>query len=642
MKPRTFALALLLLLVDCTFSYAAPPKVTLEAEGAADYAILAPGKWFDLLVHIDPQGAPIAADGLEVLTSAPARVEVDPPILPPADGQGTYAKPFVVRVPVKLTGKAELEVRVRGKHADGTGIEVHAKATLETDTNARGHLTGKAKLKKPAVAGEANAMVVDLEILPPYHVYGELGKGGVPMFGLVLPGRGTGPKTWWTGGEKTIPPGDAHKYGLTFEIPFTPAVAGRLKARALINWQACTDKFCEANEIAYLPVEFEVKPGKTTSDIAAPVPAAASSTHEDDDGLGGKSLLQIALLALGAGLFALVMPCTYPLIPITISFFTKQAEQRHGKVLPLALAYGAGIVLVFVITGVMVGEFIQVFAAFWWVNLIFALLFLFFGLSLIGLFEIRLPAWVNNIAGKTSGTGGYLSVFAMGTTLVITSFTCTAPFVGSLLVFAAKEGSTFTVAFAMVVFGLTMAIPFVLLSLSPKGLQALPKSGVWMKTLKVTLRIVELGLVLKFVSNIDLAFHNPPYIDRELFLVLWALSFLAAGLYLLDLPGLRRKLFQRGKAPAWAAGPGRLLSAAMLLLVGSYLLTGIRIAQQADPETGAPELHQRLAKVVESFVPPNPTYTRGFLKVVYEDFDKGVQVATELNAPIFLNFTGFV
>jgi thiol:disulfide interchange protein DsbD len=288
----------------------------------------------------------------------------------------------------------------------------------------------------------------------------------------------------------------------------------------------------------------------------------------------------------------------------------------------LALAYGAGIVGIFTLVGVVFGEPVIAFATLWWVNLLFALLFLVFGLSLIGLFEIRLPGFFNDIAAKASGTGGYLSVFAMGATLVITSFTCTAPIIGLVLVWAAQGGSLFKVGFTMAIFGLTMAIPFVFLSLSPKALQKMPRSGEWMQTLKVTLGIVELGLVLKFLSNIDLAIGTY-LIDRELFLGLWGLSFLAAALYLLG-------VFQLGAG--WSVGKGRAAAGVALLAVTAYLGSGLG--------------GDRLGKNLEAFLPILPEreleYTDGFLAVVKEDYEKGVAKATELGAPIFLDFTGFL
>jgi thiol:disulfide interchange protein DsbD len=213
----------------------------------------------------------------------------------------------------------------------------------------------------------------------------------------------------------------------------------------------------------------------------------------------------------------------------------------------------------------------------------------------------------------------------MGLTLVITSFTCTAPIIGAVLIWVAKGGSLVKVGFTMAVFGLTMAIPFVFLSLSPAALQKMPRSGEWMQTIKVTLGIVELGLVLKFLSNMDLAVGTN-LIDRELFLALWGFSFLAAALYLLGFFDLVRP------GVKWSVGKGRAAFGVALLAVTVYLASGLG--------------GTRLGSALEAFLPILPEreleYTDGFLAVVKEDYEAGVAKATELNAPIFLDFTGFL
>src|SRR5262249_28560008 len=155
------------------------------------------------------------------------------------------------------------------------------------------------------------------------------------------------------------------------------------------------------------------------------------------------------------GLFALVMPCTYPMIPITISFFTKQADKRGGNALSLSLAYGAGIVLIFVVVGVLFGALIKPFAANAVVNLVLGLAFVYCRRVLLGALTRGPPRFLMNVAGTASTRGGYLGVFLMGATLVVTSFTCTAPFVGSLLSIGAAGGSAGRVALGMAVFGLT-------------------------------------------------------------------------------------------------------------------------------------------------------------------------------------------
>ena len=613
----------------CTIS-GAEPTARLIYEKQEEPADIAPRERFYLLLQVDPKGARLAADAFEVTASGDDdQVELGTPN-PEAPGiDGFYAKPFVIRIPAKLADSEEHEIKVTLKGKTATGQTYSVEATTDIKARAQGrHVSGKASLKNtPARVGVPNAIVLELTVDAfEYHVYGTEGPEvyGMPMTAELVP---TGPETW-TGGEKTSPPGKDLEGSFSFELPFTPTKAGKTEAEVLLFWSACTEQLCDPSEIRYLPIAFDVE---ASSGPVAEVPA-------NDEPLSTAGIFQIILAAIGAGLFALAMPCTYPLIPITISFFTKQAETQKKNVVPLALAYGTGIVVIFVAIGLLVGPPIVAFAARWWVNLIFALLFLTFGLSLIGLFEIRLPAAFNDIAAKVSGTGGYLSVFAMGATLVITSFTCTAPFVGTLLVYAGKGGSLARVGLAMAVFGLTMAIPFVLLSLSPTALQKMPRSGEWMKTIKVTLGIVELGLVLKFLSNVDIDF-GWFLIDRELFLVLWAISFLAAALYLFKGFGIGLK-----DVAGWTLSRGRAFTGAFLLVLTCYLFSG------AD---GSPFRMPGL-RLLESFLPRVPEderpasadnmrndYSAAFLDVVKEDYGKGVEVAIKKAAPIFLHFTGF-
>jgi len=646
-----FLLLFVSLAALCTVSSAAP-EVRLGHDGDGFNTVLGTGQWFDLLVRIDPKDAPVLADSVAAEPTPREGAEFGDAIYPAPDTEKAYTRPFVVRLPARLAekGKQEVEVIVTAKGTDGADVRQTATAKLYPGGTV-GHVQAKVALKETAVAGRPNAVVVTANVIEGYHVYGEAIDIGLPLVAELVPAPGTRGAPGFAGGGATKPAGEKLYGDFTFEIPFTPTRVGEVGLRVLLNWQACTQTICDPNELAYVPLSFQVEAGsgdgsgttgttdttnsgKDSSESPMSVgppppepgaPSAGSARTAARSGgasdLSTKSILELILLAIGGGLFALAMPCTYPLIPITISFFTKQAETQKHKVVPLALAYGLGIVAIFTLVGVVFGEPIIAFATLWWVNAIFALLFLVFGLSLIGLFEIRLPGFFNDLATKASGTGGYLSVFAMGTTLVITSFTCTAPIVGLVLVFAAKGGSLWVVALTMAVFGLTMAVPFAFLSLSPNAMSAMPRSGEWMKTLKVTLGIVELGLVLKFVSNMDLAFGTF-LIGRELFLVLWGLSFLVAALYLFGVFDLLRP------GVKWTVGRGRAAAGVFLLAVTAYLYTG----------TGGARLYKNL----EAFLPDlEQTYTDGFLAVVKEDFEKGVETATRLGAPIFLDFTGF-
>ncbi len=626
-----------LFLAFSTNAYAAP-KVSARAEVFPVPA----GRPIDLLVQIDPNGQPIQREGLTITAAPPSGVKTGgQPIFPPTPTGGLFEKPFVVRVPLELApidpfdddggtglggGENVVALTIKGQDKSGAAFELTTRAKLLKNEEPKGHVEVKrVSLESPAVAGKRNAIVVELVVQEKgYWVYGTQEPTdddvvGVPITAELVRASGAAATSEWNGGWPVSPPGLKYKQGKPFElvIPFVPLREGKFDLRVFVRWQACNKIVCDPDEVAYVVQSVDVAPGDGTIETLARVTDSGS-------GLGDKSLWTLIGLAIGAALFALVMPCTYPMIPITISFFTKQAEQRHGKVMGLAMAYGLGIIAIFILIGVAVGGPIVQFAGLWWVNALFALLFLVFGLSLVGLFEIRLPSSFGDLASKASGTGGLLSVFAMGTTLVITSFTCTAPFVGSLLVYAGEAGSVWRVAFAMAVFGLTMAIPFVFLSLSPRALQALPRSGMWMKTLKVTLGIVELGLVLKFVSNIDIAIGTK-WIPRRPFIFVWGLSFFVAALYLLDLAGLLKK------SATWAAGKGRVITAVLLIAFSGYLWSGLD--------------GTRLDKHLEAFFPPfgEKKYNEeAFLAVVREDYEAGLAEALRRKAPAFVHFTGFL
>ncbi|MEM7307091.1 MAG: cytochrome c biogenesis protein CcdA [Planctomycetota bacterium] len=356
---------------------------------------------------------------------------------------------------------------------------------------------------------------------------------------------------------------------------------------------------------------------------AAGTSTASYESHGAAEEAEDEGLLAFLGLAIFWGLFTLLMPCTYPMIPITISFFTKQADARGGNVLPLSLVYGAGIVLIFILIGVVIGGAIIPFAQHPITNLVIAGFFVVFALALFGLINLSPPAKLMNLAGKASMTGGYLGVFLMGACLVITSFTCTAPFVGSLLSVGAADGDLGRIVLGMGTFGLTMAIPFVILSLVPGKIAAMPKSGEWMNTLKVTLGFVELAAALKFLSNADLVWEWD-LISRELFLALWIVIFTAAAVYLLFFAGGQRA----------APSSGRALAGVALACMAGYFGYGFA-GKTLDP-------------VMTSIVPP---YSGGRFfpelwrtgarhQIVVDDYDAAVELARQEGKLVLVNFTG--
>lgn len=352
----------------------------------------------------------------------------------------------------------------------------------------------------------------------------------------------------------------------------------------------------------------------------ASLKVAASDSGEGDQ----QGLLAFLGLAVFWGLFTLLMPCTYPMIPITISFFTKQADARGGKVLPLSLLYGAGIVLIFILIGVIVGAAIIPFATHPVTNLVIAGFFILFAFALFGKIDLSPPAALMKLAGKASMTGGYLGVFLMGVTLVVTSFTCTAPFVGSLLSVGAKDGNLARIVMGMGTFGLTMAIPFVMLSLVPGKIAAMPRSGQWMNTLKVTLGYVELAAALKFLSNADLVW-GWQILSREVFLLLWGLIFAAAAAYLIMFAGgTRARPFS-----------GRVLSSAVSLVLAVYCLYGM----------GGREMDRVMTAIVPNYsggrIMPAWWVSGARHRIVVDDYARAVEIAREEGKHVLLNFTGY-
>jgi len=370
-------------------------------------------------------------------------------------------------------------------------------------------------------------------------------------------------------------------------------------------------------------------PPKPVANAAGAGDGAAAATDYGSGDTEGQALWAFLLSAVLWGLFTLLMPCTYPMIPITFSFFTKQADARGGKVLSLALAYGFGIVAMFTFVGAAMSGVIIRVVNHWATNAVIGVFFVFFAFALFGWINLNPPQSLQRLSTKASKTGGLLGVFFMGATLVITSFTCTAPIVGTLLAVSAEHGWQ-RAAFGMSVFGLTMAIPFVFLALMPTKVKAMPKSGEWMETLKVSLGFVELAAALKFVSMVDFAL-GWQILPRELFLLIWTAIF---GLWALFLFGILRKA---GSGPNEGVGGGRMATGMLVTMFAAYFFFGA--------------LGNKLDAVLTGFIPgySNSIVSRvdgGKQKkdgheLVYDNPAEAVRVAQAQDKLLIYNFTGF-
>lgn len=430
-------------------------------------------------------------------------------------------------------------------------------------------LTVAARVRPAAArAGEQVTLVLEAVVADGFHVYGSKESIGIPV---SLPAKKLQAAGLEPAGEAVVPPGTpketfgvvGHVLPQRFEVTQALHVPegtapGTVVIRGVLDYAACDDNGCRPPAEAPFEATIVIEAGPPRAGHAATAPGPRAT-----DPIRG-SWWQLILACIGGGLFALVMPCTYPMIPITFSFFTKQADQRGGRVLTLALAYGAGIVGMFTLIGMLagaIGERIVPFAAHWATNVVIGTAFLLFGLSLVGLFTLQPPRFLVDAAGRSRGVGGLLGVLLMGATLVISSFTCTAPVVALLLLPAVQSGDSLRPTVGMGVFGLTMALPFVLLALLPGRVRALPRSGEWMNTLKVSLGVVELAAALKFFSNAEYVVEL--YIlPRELFFGIWIALFAGLAVYLW------------GLWPRAAIGNGRRVGGLASLAFAGYCLYG--------------------------------------------------------------------
>ncbi|MDE6116669.1 MAG: thioredoxin family protein [Duncaniella sp.] len=366
-------------------------------------------------------------------------------------------------------------------------------------------------------------------------------------------------------------------------------------------------------------------PAKSGSDLWAPVTFEEGS---DADDFSGTSLWYIFFTCFLGGLVALFTPCVWPMIPMTVSFFLKKGKDRSQSIADASI-YGISIIVIYValgllITGLFGASSLNALSTSATCNIIFFLLLVVFAISFFGAFDIKLPAsWSNKMDATAERTTGLLSIFFMAFTLTLVSFSCTGPIIGTLLVEAASMGNLWGPAIGMLGFSTALALPFMLFAMFPTMLQAAPRSGGWMNTLKVVLGFVELALSLKFLSVADLA-YGWHILDREAFLAIWIVIFLLLGLYLLG----KFNFSHYGPADS-SVGVGRFFLALASLSFTIYLIPGL---------WGAP------LKGVSAFVPPLFTqdfnlYGDGFKE--YHDYEEGMKAAREAGKPVLIDFSGF-
>ncbi|OON68984.1 protein-disulfide reductase DsbD family protein [Hymenobacter sp. CRA2] len=391
---------------------------------------------------------------------------------------------------------------------------------------------------------------------------------------------------------------------------------------------------------------------QAATDAEAARAATAATATATAPATAGSGLWGFALLAFLSGLGALLTPCVFPLIPMTVSIFTKGSANRQQGILK-ALFYGLSIIFIYVVVGLLTtillgADGLNLISTHWLPNLIFFVVFVVFGLSFLGLFEITLPHGVVNKIDAQADRGGWAGVFFMALTLVVVSFSCTGPIVASILTMAA-QGERLQPVIGMLGFSLAFALPFMLFALFPTWLKGLPSSGGWLNTVKVVLGFVELMLALKFLSMADLAYHWN-LLPRDLYLVLWIALAGLLGLYLLGLFRLSHD------SDLSHLSVGRLLMAVLAFAFMTYLVPGLfgaplpLLAGYLPPQRNSDfTLAASAAPVLTTAATPNalcetPRYA-DFLELPhglqgYFDLAQAQRCARAQNKPIFIDFTG--
>lgn len=416
-----------------------------------------------------------------------------------------------------------------------------------------------------------------------------------------------------------------------------------------IEYQGCNDNSCiaPAKELFQIAVgdstiKNTVEPTEATSVVAPSInsdvdegnstktrwwkPVNVPASEVVDQPSASEPWWKIFLYGFLGGLAALITPCVWPLIPMTVSFFLKKNKSKAKSVRD-AVTYGISIIVIYLVLGLAITAIfgagklneLATSAVF---NVIFFLLLVVFGVSFLGAFDIKLPSkWSNAIDGKAEQTTGLLSIFFMAFTLALVSFSCTGPLIGTLLVEAASIGNISGPAIGMAGFAIALAIPFTLFAIFPSMLSSMPKSGGWLNSVKVVLGFLELALALKFLSVADLC-EGWGILDREVFLVLWIVIFSLLGLYLLG-----KLKFSHDSDLKYVSVPRFFMAVASFAFV-MYMIPGL---------WGAP------LKSISAFAPPLSTqdfnlYGGGYKE--FDDFDKGMKYAEENNMPVLIDFTG--
>ena len=515
-----------------------------------------------------------------------------------------------------------------------------------------------------ARAGEVVEVELDVMMTDEWHIYSvyKVSEGPLPteisiggeIVGSVAPLIEPKPINKFDPGFETVT--YYHQGDTKFKIPFKikrNTKPGEYKISVDIFYMVCNIRLCyppvtKTDSISIIIEEGDIREGKSSFLISTSSNGDSGNSQNDSD-----SLLGIFLLAIGGAILSWVMPCVYPMIPIIISFFGKMSQEKHIGRNTIATFYGLGISGTFIFIGLLVGflswgvsdvsalsrnaNIGNFIATNPWINLFLGLLFIFFALWMFGIININVAGALSNKTDQAgqSAKSAYTGSFLLGVTFAITSFSCTVPVVGSLLVIAATgtAGGLLTSLYGMTVYGLVFAAPFVALSLFPTALEKLPKSGAWMETLKIVFGFIEIAAAIKFLWVPDLEW-GIGLLPRQVVLALFVLISLIQIAYLLG-------LFKVGTAhniKPFKVGKSRIVG---ILLTLSFLFP-VAMSLNSEPTFHYSNMPRLMDELIEALVPPPPTEDAIAIKEGWfvDKYDEALEKAKLESKPLFLDFTG--
>jgi len=492
--------------------------------------------------------------------------------------------------------------------------------------------------------GEVVNVTVTTQMDPGWHIYAihNVPEGPIPSsikvrgesvakVGLV---KEPAPIVKYDEGFELVTP--YHEGKINFTVPVllkSNLDPGDINLDVIVGYQACNDMMCyppkEVSEQAIVTIE----PGEPRKEHMILSSDGNSSDLINLDEAIAKGFWSFVLLSLSMGFLALLTPCVFPMIPITVSFFTHQGEIEGRNPVKQATVYALGIIITFAILGLLLAAFIGAsganqIAANPWINLFIGGLFIYFALSLFGMYEIQLPQFLRQASVKNESRGGYIGILFMALTFTLTSFTCTVQFLGLLLV-AAAQGQWFWPALGMIIFATAFATPFFFLALFPQYLAKMPKSGGWLNSVKVVMGFLEFAAAFKFLSNTDLVW-GWGFFTHNVVLIVWTVLSLLTGIYLIG------KIRLPHDSPLETISIPRMLISMFFLSFALYLGTGL--------------LGRPIHGLIYSYLPPKVeletggVLTNGSAQESHHwitNLDEGLNEANRVQKPVFVDFTGY-